>query len=236
MKISLAISTYNRFQFLQEFLVGFTDTPNIDEIIINDDCSADYEQLKQLDFPGKVKIYQNSTNLGALRNKIQAVSLCTNEWVILLDSDNTIGPGFIGKLMEIGNGYGFSKKTIYCPEKAWPNYVFTKFKNLLITKRNVLKYIDDLDFQILLNTGNYFFNRDKYLEIAQRIEPDYNPYGCDVIYFNHLWLLEGYTMYVLENLEYEHRVHDESFYLTTRPDSSRVNYEIIDRLKITLNK
>ena len=36
----------------------------------------------------KIKLYQNTNNLGCYHNKLKSISYCSNDWAILLDSDN----------------------------------------------------------------------------------------------------------------------------------------------------
>jgi len=93
MKTSIALCTYNGEQYLSEQIDSIlTQTVKVDEIIICDDCSKD----KTIDllssyvekYPGIFKVYQNETNLGFIKNFEKAISLCSNEIIIISDQDD----------------------------------------------------------------------------------------------------------------------------------------------------
>ena len=114
--ISLAIPYYNNSLYILDALrIAITDN-RVSEIIICDDKSHDINILIQLLIKinsNKIKMYQNSKNIGCYLNKIEAISKCTNEWAILLDSDNVIEKNYIDTLYNI---LEWKDNTIYHPQ------------------------------------------------------------------------------------------------------------------------
>lgn len=90
--ISIAVCTYNGEKFLAEQFDSLVNQsyPNL-EIIVTDDCSKDktIELLEgyaaKYDF---IKIYQNTENLGYIKNFEKALSLTTGEYIALCDQDD----------------------------------------------------------------------------------------------------------------------------------------------------
>src|SRR5665647_3469478 len=90
-KFSLAITTYNRYNFIEKDLGRYIENKFINEIVINDDSSDDYSKLQKFkNESSKLKLFRNEFNLGVIKNKIKTISLSSNEFVLLLDSDNSI--------------------------------------------------------------------------------------------------------------------------------------------------
>ena len=94
------------------------------EIIVVDDCSDDSDDLNVVLekihktnpglLAGKIKLFRNSANLGCLRNKFKAVSLCSNERVLLFDADNIPIEDYLDALFSVD----WDPMTTYAPEWA----------------------------------------------------------------------------------------------------------------------
>jgi hypothetical protein len=78
----------------------------------------------------------------------------------------------------------------------------------VISRENVASYLGDQMFEVLLNTGNYFVHRDRYLEV---FDPSTNPVTSDSIYMAYNWLRAGRRIKVVPGLRYFHRVADDSY-------------------------
>ncbi len=115
----------------------------------------------------KIKIHRQENNNGVLAAKIGAVSLCKNEWVILLDSDNTICKSYLDAIYKVNE---WNKKIIYCPSFVYPllnfndisgqTLDFKKTKDLLIKKTSLAEKF--------LNDGNFFFNKNYFMNIFNK--------------------------------------------------------------------
>lgn len=208
MKLTLAITTHNRYEMLLESFSGVIDDPRIDEILIMDDCSDEvyWNKIKELPkFNQKIKVVRQAQNRGMSVNKRDAVFHSRNEWVILFDSDNIIGRDYLDAL----SGVMWFSDIIYCPSFAKPQFDYRKYELLTFDKYHKPDLSDPM-LNCLFNTCNYVVSREKYLETWQ----ENNQVGCaDTIWFNYLWLKSGYKFHVVPNMHYHHRVHPGSGFL-----------------------
>lgn len=101
MRISVGITTFNRFEYLQRAAHSLYLSKQLDlcNIRIYDDCSTDYTvtELKQL-FPDAVQIVSRSTNLGADSNMHQMFLdflETSDEVLVIFDSDLICRPDWI---------------------------------------------------------------------------------------------------------------------------------------------
>lgn len=212
--ISLCLTNYNRRELLFEAFEQVVDDPIISEIVIVDDNSdvTTYQYLMQrlykCDFYNqKVKLFLNEKNLDCYKNKREAVSKATNEWVILFDSDNIMTKDYVDRIYSVKNQW--SKKQVLQPSAAKPHFIFNQYSGIVVSKQNVAKYMNDATFQTMLNAMNYFVNRDEYLRVW---DSSVDPVTSDSLYQNYRWLDAGNSIFVLPELEYTHRVHSGSHY------------------------
>lgn len=197
--LSLCITNYNRDKMLLESFAQVLDDDRVSEIVIVDDVSNEsyFDKVKRHCSNPKIKLFRNDQNLGCYRNKREAISKATNEFVIIFDSDNIMSLDYIDKVFSVK----WDNKTILAPEKAGP-FDYRRFANNTITRRNVSKFIDKPFFDSCMNTMNYFVNKSEYLRIWDgRIEP----WTADTIYHNWRWLEHGNNIHILSGLQYFHR-------------------------------
>jgi glycosyltransferase involved in cell wall biosynthesis len=220
--ISICIPFYNTHKLTAEAITKIINLKFISEIIISDDFSKKKFFFKHT----KVKIYRNSKNIGALKNKYNAVKLASNDWVYLLDSDNLISAASLKKLMKFNN---FNKNFYYSPsklilqnidlDKKLDNkpiiYNFPKtiidFKIARFFLRNNLEY-----FLWFLNTGNFFINRNKYLGCLEKLfsnnsNNNFASMEADALVFSYFWLKSGNKIKILDFLYYYHRMRMKSY-------------------------
>lgn len=213
-KITLVIPTYNRCDLVIKSFINVLDNDIVEEIVINDDFSDEniFENLKkELNKinSNKIKLFRNEKNLGAFNNKYQSVKKSKNDWVILLDSDNIIKNNYLLSLP-----IKKDKSCLYLPNKAIcssPLLNYSEFSGIVCDK---IKYKNkalskDNKTQCLLNTGNYFFNRDSYLEAIEKNNDLLDPFAADVFYFIFLWFknIKNASFFVVDNMSYEHYLH-----------------------------
>lgn len=218
-KISICIPQYGRPDMVMETLAYPLKDDRIDEVILCDDCSKIEDYHKLIDNTRglkKIRIVKNVKNFHNQHNKRNCISFSKNEFAVILDNDNIIDKDFIDKLFNIEN---WDKNTIYHPAFASPHFSYRQFNNQVITKENVRGYCEHPIFVTLLNTNNYFVNRDEYLRTYQY---DSSVRGADGIYFAYNWLKAGNKIKIVENLQYFHRVHDGSEFLHERDGNMRL--------------
>jgi len=221
-KISLCIPTYKRFdKFLSTNLTRYLENPYIDEIVVCDENGEDSQKISAR-FPNesKIKVYKNETILGAFANKNRVVSLASNDWVCLMDSDNYAPPSYFEAWISYIESNGISSKKVYLPMYTIPQsnhngFNYTEFQHLHLDVTSISQYnLDSLS--CMLNTGNYIFHKQNYIESNQHLVK-YHQSGVkcvqDVI-FKALLLFLNHSVFVLvPNMAYDHIVHDESLFL-----------------------
>lgn len=217
MKLSLAITTYNRAGMTVSAFKQVADHPMIDEIVIVDDCSKAslFHVLKGLcnkhkglcKKNNKVTLHRNATNLGMSANKCRAVELCKNDFVILFDSDNILTNEYLNAIEKEGE---LSPDTFYMPAQAIPNFDFRQFEGKVYDKKNIEELLSVGVGEVCMNTCNMVVNRERYLSIYEH-NPEIR--GTDTLWMNHLWLKAGNKLKVVEDMAYHHAVHPQSEFL-----------------------
>lgn len=210
MKLSLAVTSYKRFDLTISSFANVIDDDRIQEVLVLDDCSPDksYELLRD-NFKDnqKVKVIRQARNRGMSVTKRDAIALCNNPNIIIFDSDNKLGKDYLDALEAVGD---FSDDTLYLPIAANPQFNYRKFSGLTITEKNVGKYMNDEMFRCALNTCNCLINRNFYIDTF--IQDD--KIGCaDTI--NHIYnhLKRGGKLYFVPGMEYFHLVGPQSGFL-----------------------
>lgn len=221
--LSLAIPHYNNSVYISEILINVIYDDRIDEIVICDDNSQDYEKLRENanSFKSnKIKLYKNVNNLGCYHNKIETLRKCSNKWAILLDSDNIIDKHYLDVLFDLKE---WNDDTIYAPIWAYTfpgehsklmNYSF--LKGVTIDKKYAVNNMHILPFKIFLNTGNYILPVKKYLNCMDQFHYDRKIIeATDVAVANGNWLYYDNKIKVVDNLIYKHRLHSKSTWTTS---------------------
>lgn len=207
--ITLALTNFNRFDFVLEAIKDVKDRWDISEIVISDDASTDgsFERLVAF-FKGnaKVKLFRNERNLDCYANKAKAVELATRDWVVLFDSDNVIPSAYLDILQA---HMPWRRDFAYLPTFAQPHFDYRSFEGLVVNQRNVAAHLKRKHFTTALNTANYFFCRNEYLRVWDKTV---NPHTADSIYQNYRWLAGGNSLVFVRGLTYFHRVHSDSHY------------------------
>lgn len=224
MKLSLCITTYNRYDMTIESFAKVIDDPRIDDIVIMDDNSTDGSCRKLADYfedNPKVNIIQKVVNQGMSLNKRDAISHAKNEWCIIFDSDNIIGPDYLDAFFKYITPYDErdikeDRHVIFCPDFAKPDFDYRAFSKSspptygIYDKKDAARCIVDSRFNCLMNTCNYIVNRDFYLSAYQH-NPEH--IASDTIWHNYNHLKAGGKICVVPGMQYMHRVHDGSGFM-----------------------
>ena len=223
-EITLAIPFYNTSQYFKEAVEFALNNDFVKEIVVNDDGS-DQEEWDNLNSivdtlnSDKIKVFRNEVNLGGFRNKYNAVQNSTCEWVYLLDSDNHPAETTLDIIKNIKDP---DPDICYIPQKlllykddGYRNEVFYDFKYDKIgideAQDALLKKTKWFDW--FLNTGNFVFNREKYLERLRSGYEDLDEpvYACSIAFSYH-WMNKGGYYKVLPGMEYYHRLRNDSYW------------------------
>jgi len=217
-------------EFLSKYLPDYIGNPLVNEIIICDENGKDAEKIRKAHPDvSKLHVYVNENTLGPFLNKLQVCKKASNEWIVLMDSDNFADDKYfeIAKLYIDGQTF-LTKCNILSPCHATPNFDYTKFQGSVITKQTTKK-----DHLTLMNTGNYVINKFLIDNICIEKEKDNipNSSACDVIYFNTLLFeqFQDLQMHVVRDLKYLHVVHKGSIYALTHKTHRNFNETIYKR-------
>ena len=236
-KISIAITTYKREKIIHKALKNIIYDDRVSEIIILDDGSPreSFDEMSRvIETIGckKVIVKRRDNNLGVLPTKIEAISLCSNKWVILLDSDNTIMPSYIDAIYSMDV---WDDKTIYSPAFAYPLLDFRGIGGRALdfssTRDLLIKSTDTAEK--FLNDCNFFINKDRFLKAMDKYKHS-NVFAADSVFMNYIWLTLGNFLFILPKAKYIHRIHNKSIWVESRIDSGRL-FESI-RMKFLLNE
>lgn len=226
MKLSLCITTYNRYEMTIESFAKVIDDPRIDDIVIMDDASTDGSGMmlhKYFLSNDKIRVILKASNTGMSRNKHDVIQMAKNEWCIIFDSDNIIGPDYLDAFYpyitrpdgSVSLGPEDSDK-IFCPDFAKPNFDYRGFSTCqpptfgIYDAKDAARCMVDSRFNCLMNTCNYIVNRDFYLKTYQ-----YNPehIASDTIWHNYNHLKAGGKFCIVPDMQYDHRTHAGSGFM-----------------------
>lgn len=223
-EITLAIPFYNTSHYFEDAVELAVNNNFVKEIVVNDDGSTEEEWNKLNSIvnnlnSSKIKLFRNEVNLGGFRNKYTAVQNSTCEWVYLLDSDNHPAETTLSVIQAIEKP---DVDLCYIPQKlllykddGYRNEVFYDFKYEKVgideAQDALLKRTKWFDW--FLNTGNFVFNREKYLErLKDGYENKDEPvYACSIAFSYH-WMSKGGYYKVLSGMEYYHRLRNDSYW------------------------
>lgn len=226
-KISIVIPTWNRYELLIESFINVLHDDRVSEIVISDDASDINIYNEVADFVRhypKIKLYRSNVNQDCYMNKCTAVSLSSNEWVIVFDSDNVIDKDYLDRIYEIDH---WDSKTSYMPSWAAPTFIYKDYEGLFFSNINVASYLGKPMFDTMLNCMNFFINRNEYICV---FDDTVNPNTADSIYFNYCWFKFGNKMYVVPGLTYQHRIHPESHYVLNNHKTKGFYEQVINKL------
>jgi hypothetical protein len=226
---TLCIPTMDRFDnFLSKYLPLYINNVLISEIIISDENGNDVNKINEK-FPNnpKIKLFTNKQRLGPFLNKLTACNKASNEWIVLMDSDNFADFNYFLIAREyIKNNIKDAKNVALAPCKANPNFNFSNLSGFIYKKGTIYQNnnkenqnkVGYSGSETLMNTGNYIIN--KYLidnlKLINEQKNIPNSSSCDVIYFNTLLFEQlDLNLHVVPNLEYTHVVHNGSIYMQT---------------------
>ena len=183
----------------------------------------------------KIEVIRNEINIGGFRNKFHVVSQAKNEWVYLLDSDNFLIESSISALYNLSE---WDETVCYCPSvpimqrkdswRSWDDWNHRRFgyqpfdlkgiqQFFKIEEEYSRQYGCGLGVNGFLNTGNFFVNRDRYVNSLQESfdNPNVEPHAADVVAFSYYWLINSGKFQIVPDLYYFHRIRDDSFWQRT---------------------
>lgn len=232
--LSVAIPHYRNPEQIHLALRHLVRDRRVSEILIVDDGSPeeDFATLTTYLAPYRERIglVRYSQNAGALVTKVQATGLCSNDWVLILDGDNTVTPGYLDAFFELE---GRDSLSLYASPYPFPSFDFRDspygvspgWEELLTAAGEQGKWVG-----ALWNDGNYIVPRESFV---QALTPwlKTSVAAVDVLFANYVWFSRGGRLSFLQGTHYIHRVHDRSFWKRERHTSQEATRWIRNRLK-----
>lgn len=238
---SIAITTFNRHDMIGAALINIIDNQFVDEIIISDDCSDDFKDLERVVtalskiYDKPIKLYKNSRNMGSFWNKCIAVEYCEpGAQVVLFDSDNVMCRDSLSVLRLVQP----ANNEILCPEIAWPNFDYRhllkdigKTEGAHMNKEFVQKFIGEDKLLHFMNTGNFCFNREFFLDAVKNMKHHFDCSASCSIYLNFLFLRSGGILRIVPGWKYFHRIHDGSYWIQNDVKAIAAAKRIIEEIR-----
>jgi GT2 family glycosyltransferase len=98
--VSVTIVTHNSRRFIRPCLEAvFEQSYPPTEVIVVDNASVDYTFMELARYRDRVRVIRNSSNTGFARAQNQAIQASRGDWVLTLNPDVKICPGFIEGLI-----------------------------------------------------------------------------------------------------------------------------------------
>lgn len=101
--VCVTIVTYNSRDYLEPCLRSvFEQNYHPLEVVVVDNASLDGTRPLLSRYEGRVRVKYNNTNTGFAAAQNQAMALSNSDWVLVLNPDVVLQPGFIEQLIEAG--------------------------------------------------------------------------------------------------------------------------------------
>lgn len=231
-ELTVAIPTMRRWnEFLQKSLPLYLANENIKHIVVCDETGEDAAAIRASLFASnpKLHLYVNERRLGAYQNKRKCIEKSPTDWVAVLDSDNIFPDDFFEVALDTLRRENYNPKVVLAAGDSLRLFVKTgaqemrteHFKGLRITRQNWNRVLEMPAWNFLLNDGNYIVHKSTHAYLS----PNYTlaqVQAADAILAAKQFVQNGCTYYIVPDLRYIHTVHDDSEWLKTDRDSTRI--------------
>lgn len=229
--LTVAIPTMRRWKgFLEKSLPTFLENEKVTYVVISDETGEDVKAIQASKWAKhpKLRLSVNEKRLGMYANKRRCVELAPTDWVAVLDSDNLFPEDYFEAVFEIWQEEGANVKTVYAASEIVRVFLKTgeseertrHFSGMRITKGNWNKVLQTQGWNFLLNDGNWVGHRS-VLEAWPSIAEE-NVKATDSIRIVRNLVLHGWTYFIVPGMRYIHTVHDDSEWIKTEADSTRL--------------
>lgn len=220
--LSLCIPTMNRWSFLEKNLPHYLANPYIHEIVITDETGNDAYRIRETFNDPKLKVFINPKRLYAYQNKEEAVRRASNEWIVLIDSDNFAPLPYFEAWATYLQAHPLDPATVYAPSRTIPTnghdgFDYRSLVGSPLTKTTYRELSSNSMLECAINTGNYIVHKDTYLKANDPVCADIytQNIGIDVKLKTFFQLANGSMFVFPPGMEYEHIVHSGSLYIAT---------------------
>jgi hypothetical protein len=230
-ELTVAIPTFRRWKgFLEKSLPQFLNNQYVSYVVINDETGEDVAAIKASRWAThpKLQLFVNEQRLGMYGNKRKCVERSPTDWVAVLDSDNIFPDVFFEALFDTWKDEGSSTKMVYAASEIVRVFLKTgdseertrHFTGMRIHKGNWNQILQMKAWNFLLNDGNWVGHKS-VLE-AWPPMPEERVKATDSIRIVRNLVDKGWTYSIVPGMRYIHTVHDDSEWIKTEADSTRL--------------
>jgi hypothetical protein len=230
--LTVAIPTMRRWKgFLEKSIPQYLDNPNIAHVVVCDETGEDAAAIAASPFATNPKLHvtTNPKRLGAYLNKRQCIEKAPTDWIAVLDSDNIFSEEFFEVVLETLAAEQWNPQLVLASSENIRLFLKTgeqenrtaHFKGFRITRRNWNQVLQMPNWNFLLNDGNYIVHKS----VLSFLNPSYTlaqVQAADAILAAKQFVEHGCTYYIVPYLRYIHTVHDDSEWLKTDRESTRI--------------
>jgi GT2 family glycosyltransferase len=101
--VSVTIVTHNSARYIETCLEAvFRQTHRPMQTVVVDNASTDGTREILARFEGRIRVIENDRNMGFAAAQNQAIASAASDWVLVLNPDAALEPGFVQQLLEGG--------------------------------------------------------------------------------------------------------------------------------------
>ena len=192
--LSVVIPSYNDAKNISLAIASADQIKYVNEIIVVDDCSTDNTKslIKEISINcKKIKYFKNSVNKGSGLTFLKGLKNITNNYVIMLNSDDFFLPKAIEKLFEytmnnrldLGYGKMAIKKNTGIHQYSHPGYKnnsYIKNKNELIDLLVFDMYIPSFGAIMKYSEIKKFYNKSYYQKLNNNYGKSFKAHDYDL--------------------------------------------------------
>ena len=165
----------------------------------------------------KIKLYRNENRLGGFRNKIKVMSLCSSDYIALIDSDNYVEEAYFEEAIKFGLNQ--SSVLLPCNSEGRNSFKPLSFFNY-IDRDNWINVIRTYGFFARVNDGNGIYSK-KYSNLLNMLVLDIEPHAADAFLINQIAVSMGFKMFFVPAMSYHHPTSEDSYWITTKEETTQ---------------
>jgi glycosyltransferase involved in cell wall biosynthesis len=174
--VSVLMTAYNRERFISEAIesVLLSSYQNLELIIVDDGSKDDTVKIarEKAQRDNRITVFVNEKNLGDYPNRNKAISYATGKYFMFCDSDDTLLPDSITKIVDLAEGINNFNFAL-----SWS---FIKNPTILSSEEALNKHFFEKQF-LYIGPGGTFMRRS-FVEEIGRYPVKYGP--ANDMYFN----------------------------------------------------